>query len=273
MSDLVSPLAELTASLDGPADAPVLVLGPSLGTSQAVWDRQVPALASRFRLLRFELPGHGGAQLAGHGGAPSFLGSYSVAGLGAGVRALLDEHGIERAAYCGISLGGMIGMWLAATAPERISALGLICTSAYLPPASGWLDRAEKVTAEGMASISEQSVGRWFVPRFIAREPDVAAQFATDLERIDPAGYAGCCAAIAEMDLRDLLGDIRAPVLVIAGADDPATPPPHGALIATRTGGGLRVIRGAAHLANVAAPGEVTALLLAHLSAARDFAR
>jgi 3-oxoadipate enol-lactonase len=251
----------LVASLDGPPGAPVLVLGPSLGTSQAVWDRQVPALAARFRLLRFELPGHGGA--------PSAPGPYTVAQLGAGVRALLDEHRIDRAAYCGISLGGMIGMWLAATSPARISALGLVCTSAYLPPPAGWLARAGKVMAEGMASVTEQSVGRWFTPAFVRREPGVTAAFAADLERIDAAGYAGCCAAIATMDLRPQLGDITAPTLVIAGADDPATPPAHGALIAMRAGGGarLRVVRGAAHLANVGAPGEVTALVLAHLLA------
>ena len=246
----------LAGTIEGPAGAPVLVLGPSLGTSRTVWEPQIPALAGRFRLLRFDLPGHGGA--------PVPPGSYTVAGLGAGVLELLDQHGVRSCAYWGISLGGMIGMWLAATSPERISALGLVCTSAYLPPASGWLARAEKVTAEGMTSITEQSVGRWFTPAFVAREPAVAAEFAADLERIDAAGYAGCCAAIAGMDLRAQLGGIRASAVVIAGAEDPATPPPHAALIAMRTGAALRVIRGAAHLANVAAPGEVTALLLAH---------
>ena len=257
MSD---PAPLLAGSLDGPAGAPVLVLGNSLGTSRAVWSRQMPALAARFRLLTYELPGHGGT--------PAAPGPYTIAGLGAGVRALLDAHGIDRAAYCGISLGGMIGMWLAATSPERISALGLICTSAYLPPASGWLARADQVRAAGMASISEASIGRWFTPSFARREPDVTAGFAADLERTNVTGYAGCCAAIASMDLRPQLASITAPALVIAGTEDPATPPAHGALIARRAGGGarLRVIRGASHLANVAAPGEVTALLLSHLA-------
>ncbi|MGN6793326.1 MAG: 3-oxoadipate enol-lactonase [Streptosporangiaceae bacterium] len=245
--------------MDGPPGAPVLVLGNSLGTSRAVWDRQVPALAAHFRLLRYELPGHGGS--------PAASGPYTIAQLGGAVRALLDGHGVDRAAYCGISLGGMVGMWLAATSPERISALGLICTSAYLPPASGWLARADLVRESGMAAICEPSIGRWFTPAFVRREPGVARAFAADLERTDPDGYAGCCAAIAGMDLRSQLGDIAAPAMVIAGADDPATPPGHGALIATRAGGGarLRVIRGAAHLANVAAPGEVAALLGGHL--------
>ena len=253
----------LTASLDGPAGAPVLVLGGSLGTSRAVWDPQVPALAEHFRLLRFELPGHGGAA------APA--GPYSIAGLGAGVLALLDQHGIEQAAYCGISLGGMIGMWLAAEHRNRVAALGLICTSAYLPPASAWLARADQVAAAGMASISGLSIGRWFTAAFAEREPAVTAAFAADLERTDATGYAGCCAAIAGMDLRSRLGSITARTLVIAGEQDPATPPAHGALIASGIGGArLVVLAGAAHLANVSSPDEVTTALLAHLGGGSD---
>ncbi|MHB1433641.1 MAG: alpha/beta fold hydrolase, partial [Streptosporangiaceae bacterium] len=226
----------LTASLDGPPDAPVLVLGNSLGTSRAVWDPQLAALGGRFRLLRFELPGHGGT--------PAAAGPYTIAGLGAGVLRLLDEHGIDRAAYCGISLGGMIGMWLAARAGDRISALGLLCTSAYLPPADAWLDRAARARSSGMPSISDQVVSRWFTPAFTAARPDVRAAFTAELERTDPAGYAGCCEAIAAMDLRQSLPAIGAPTLVIAGAQDPATPPPHGAVIASGIAGArLRVIR------------------------------
>src|SRR5271170_2865047 len=138
MSDDSSPLAgapipdlpSLSAlPLTGPRGAPVLVLGNSLGTSTAVWDRQVPQLQRSFRLLRFELPGHGGSA------APP--GEYTIAGLGARVLGLLDSLGVDRVGYCGISIGGMIGLWLAAHAPDRIAALGLACTSAYLPPAAG----------------------------------------------------------------------------------------------------------------------------------------
>ncbi|HWF81079.1 MAG TPA: alpha/beta fold hydrolase, partial [Streptosporangiaceae bacterium] len=165
----------LTASLDGPLGAPVLVLGNSLGTSRMVWDRQAAALAERFRLLRYELPGHGGAA--------AWPGTYSIAGLGAGVLALLDSAGIERAAYCGISLGGMIGMWLAARAPDRIAALGLVCTSAHLPPADGWRARADLVRAEGLAPLSAPSAGRWFTSAFADREPATVASFIAELER------------------------------------------------------------------------------------------
>lgn len=251
----------LQSSLDGPPDAPVLVLGNSLGTSGSVWDRQVPVFARTYRLLRYELPGHGGSAAA--------PGPYTIGALGAGVLALLDRYAVEAAAYCGISLGGMIGMWLAASAPRRITALGLVCTSAYLPPASGWLERAAQVRAAGMASISAPSIGRWFTQGFTWHEPELVASFAAELERTDVEGYAGCCAAIAGMDLRGQLGAITAPTLVIAGDQDPATPPAHGAAIAAAIPGArLRVIRGAAHLANVGAPGEVTTVLADHLRAA-----
>lgn len=255
----------LTASLTGPAGAPVLVLGNSLGTSRACWEPQVPALARHFRLLRYEHRGHGapGAQ------SPAPPGPYSIADLGGDVLALLDDHGVDRALYCGVSLGGMVGMWLAAHAQDRIAGLGLSCTSAYLAPATGYAQRAATVRAAGTGSIAAQVVTRWFTPAFLAASPQVAESFLAGLAGTADEGYAGCCEAIAGMDLRPALASIAAPALVIAGAEDPATPPWHGAAIASAIPGArLRVIRGAAHLANVSAAAEVTALLLAHLRAA-----
>jgi 3-oxoadipate enol-lactonase len=252
----------LAASLERrPAGAPVLVLGNSLGTTGELWRPQLAALAARFRLLRYE---H-----RGHGGSPAPPGPYTIAGLGADVLRLLDESGIETAHHCGVSLGGMVGMWLAVNAPDRIGALALCCTSACLPPAQMWAGRAALVRSAGMASISQQIVGRWFTPAFAARHPGVAAGFVATMERrVVPEGYAGCCEAIAAMDLRPLLGSVTARTLVIAGADDPATPPWYGAAIASAVPGArLRVIRGAAHLANVSQAAEVTAALLAHLAA------
>ncbi|HXW45221.1 MAG TPA: 3-oxoadipate enol-lactonase [Streptosporangiaceae bacterium] len=252
--------AGVVSRLDGPAGAPVVLLGNSLGTTAAVWAGQVPDLRESFRLLSFELPGHGGA--------PQWPGPYTVGELGAGLLAMLDSYGIERAGYCGISLGGMLGMWLAAHAPARIAALGLVCTSAYLPPAQGWHERAAKVRAAGLASISAQVVARWFTPAYAEREPHVVAEFTTALEATSPEGYAGCCEAIAGMDLRADLAAITAPTLVIAGAEDPATPPRHGEAIADGIGGvRLEVITGAAHLAAVSAPEIVTSALLQHLGA------
>ena len=242
-------------SLDGPAGAPVLVLGNSLGTSMAVWGRQVPEFRQHLRLVRYDLPGHGGS--------PAAPGPYTIGGLGAGVLALADSLGVERFAYCGISLGGMIGMWLAANAPDRVTGLGLVCTSAYLPPADSWRARAGQVRAAGMTSVSGAVVERWFTPAFAARAPAVIGEFRAELERTDPVGYAGCCEAIAAMDLRADLSRVTAPTLVLAGADDPATPPEHGAAIAGLIRGArLEVIPETAHLATVEAADTVSRVLL-----------
>jgi 3-oxoadipate enol-lactonase len=257
------PPVELSARLTGAAGAPVLVLGNSLGTTGELWQPQLGPLGRSFRLLRYE---H-----RGHGGSPAPPGPYSIADLGADVLRLLDENEIKTACYCGVSLGGMVGMWLAANAPDRIEVLALCCTSAYLQPAELWRDRAARVRADGMASISQQVVARWFTPGYQGAHPGTVAGFVTTLEReVVPEGYAGCCDAIAAMDLRPLLARVTAPTLVLAGAEDPATPPWHGAVIASAIPGArLRVIRGAAHLANVSAAAEVSAVLLEHLAGAR----
>ena len=251
---------ELSARMSGPPGPPVLVLGNSLGTTMELWEPQLDALSRRFRLLRDE---H-----RGHGGSPAPPGPYAIADLGADVLALLDQFEVATAYYAGVSLGGMVGMWLAANAPDRIEALALCCTSACLQPTQLWLDRAAAVRAGGLGSISTQVVGRWFTPAYAAAHPGTVAGFVTTLEQdVIPEGYAGCCDAIAAMDLRPLLASITAPTLVIAGAEDPATPPWHGAVIASAIPGArLRVIRGAAHLANVSSAAEVTATLLAHLA-------
>lgn len=250
---------ELSASMRGPDGAPVLVLGNSLGTTRELWEPQLDALGRRFRLLRYE---H-----RGHGGSPAPPGPYAISDLGADVLALLDGFDVGTAYYAGVSLGGMVGMWLGANAPDRIEALALCCTSAYLP-AQLWVDRAAAVRRDGLGSISQQVVGRWFTPAYQAAHPGTVARFVTTLERdVAAEGYAGCCDAIAEMDLRPLLASVTAPTLVVAGAEDPATPPWHGAVIASAIPGArLRVIRGAAHLANVSSAAEVTATLLSHLA-------
>jgi 3-oxoadipate enol-lactonase len=250
----------LAASLDGPRDAPVVVLGNSMGTTREVWDPQLLALGEGFRLLRYE---H-----RGHGGSPAPPGPYAIGDLAADVLRLLDDFGVERASYCGISLGAMIGMWLAAHAPDRIDVLGLCCTSAYLPTAEAYATRAAQVRRDGMASVSGPVVDRWFTPAFRERDPATVAATAAALQGVDPEGYAGCCEAIAAMDLRGSLPAVTAPTLVIAGAEDKATPPWHSAVIARGIRNAqLTVVRGGAHLANLSAPGEITAALRAHLVA------
>jgi 3-oxoadipate enol-lactonase len=255
--------ARLVASVEGPDGAPVLVLGNSMGTTRAVWDPQLAAFRQHFQVLRFELRGHG--QPGERSPVPA--GPYTIGAMAEDVLALLDARGLERVRYCGLSLGGMIGLSLAARAPERIAGLGVCCTSAFLPPASLWQDRAAQARSAGLASIAGLVVGRWFTSAFRGAHPDVPAAFEAGLVAdVDPEGYARCCEAIAAMDQRAELGSITAPTLVVAGADDPATPPWHGAVIASAIRGArLSVVRGAAHLANVSAPDQVTSLLLGHL--------
>jgi 3-oxoadipate enol-lactonase len=251
-------ITSLASELDPPADAPVLVLGNSMGSTASVWDAQLAQLRRHFRLLRYEYPGHGGS--------PAPPGPYTIGELGAAVLALLDSHGIGRARYAGLSLGGMVGLWLAANAPDRIDALAVCCTSAYVPPASFWDGRAQQARAGGTAAIAQQVVSRWFTPEFANREPDVPASFVAGLGQVAAEGYAGCCEAIGMMDLRPSLPAVTAPTLVIAGAEDTATPPWHGAAIASAIPQArLAVVRGAAHLASVSAPGQVGCALLGFL--------
>jgi 3-oxoadipate enol-lactonase len=253
----------LVSSLQGPPDAPVVVLANPIGTTRGIWDAQARVLGERYRLLRFELRGHGepGAQ------SPAPPGGYSLADLGADVLGLMDTHGVGSAAYCGISLGGMIGLWLAARAPERISSLVVCCTALVpMPSRQAWLDRAAVVRAGGMAAISEMIPPRWFTGEFISRQPAAVSRVMDMLNSTDPEGYAGCGEAIAGLDLRPALASVSAPTLVIAGAQDTAAPPWQAAETATGIAGArLRVIRGASHLAPYQTPGPVTDAIAAHL--------
>lgn len=244
--------------LDGDPTGPALVLTNSLGATTAMWERQVAALGAHFRLIRINT--------RGHGGSPAPAGPYSIADLGRDVLAVLDKLAVPRASYCGLSLGGMVGMWLAAHAPERIDRLALCCTSAHLPPARDWLDRAATVRARGVESIVDTVLRRWFTPAFHAARPAEIAAFRQMFVGTSAEGYAGCCAAIAELDLRPVLPRIGAPTLVIAGEQDPATPPEHGAVIAAGIPGARLMGVPGAHLAVVESAELVTPALLAHLT-------
>ena len=257
----------LVSSMEGPDDAPVLILANPIGTTRAIWEAQARVLRESYRLLRFELRGHGVP--GGRSDAPP--GPYSIAELGTDVLGLMREHGVTTAAYCGLSIGGMIGLWLAASAPERISSLVVCCAAITpMPSRQAWLDRAALVRSDGMAAIAGMMPPRWFTPDFIAREPAAVARVLDMLRGTDPGGYAGCGEAIAGMDLRPALGAIKAPTLVIAGAEDPAAPPWQGAMTAIGIAGSrLRVIRGASHLAPYQVPGPVTEAIRAHLAASQ----
>ena len=255
--------AHLLSSLEGPAGAPVVILANPIGTTRAIWDAQARVLREDYRLLRFELRGHGasGAQ----SDAPP--GPYSMAELGTDVLSLMREHGVTTAAYCGISIGGMTGLWLAANAPERISSLVVCCAAITpMPSRQSWLDRAALVREGGMAAIGDMVPPRWFTQDFIARQPAAVAFVVDMLLGTNSEGYAGCGEAIAGMDLRPALGAIKAPTLVISGAEDQAAPPWQGAMTAAGIAESrLRVIRGTSHLAPYRTPGPVTAAIREHL--------
>jgi 3-oxoadipate enol-lactonase len=250
---------ELHHLFEGSEEAPVLVMANSLGTTLRMWDEGAPALRERFRLLRYD---H-----RGHGGSPVPPGLYTIEDLGRDALALLDGLGIERFSWCGLSIGGMVGMWLASEAPERVEGLVLCCTSALLGPRELWDERIRVARKEGMDALVDSVVVRWFTPEFFSAHPETVEKAAAMLRGTDPEGYAGCCAAIRDMDLRDRLGQIRAPTLVISAADDPATPPEHGELIRDSIpGAGFEVIPGASHLANIEQPEAVTRAILDHLA-------
>ncbi|MGI8571286.1 MAG: 3-oxoadipate enol-lactonase [Solirubrobacteraceae bacterium] len=245
--------------IEGAGDAPVLLMGSSLGTTLEMWDDQLP-LASAFRIVRFD---H-----RGHGRSPAPAGPYELADLAGDVLALMDRAGVQHASYCGLSLGGMIGMWLAANQPDRIDRLVLICTAAYMPPASAWQERAAAVLEAGSTEpIADGVVERWLTPGFAAQHPQVQARLRAMLLGCAPDGYAWCCGAIERMDLRAALSAIRAPTLVISGADDVATPPEKQQQIAAAVPGARHeVLAPAAHIAAVEQAGAVNHLIREHLS-------
>lgn len=247
---------------DGPDGAPILVLLSSVGSSTEMWAPCVGPLAEQFRVVRVDARGHGGSPASPPGTA------CSLADLGRDVLAALDRLGAARVHLAGLSLGGMTAMWLAVHHPERIGRLALLCTSAHLPPAQGWTDRAATVRADGMGAIADAVLARWITPELAARDPELVARLRAMLTATDADSYAQCCEAIGAMDLRADLGRIAAPTLVIGGAQDPSTPPEHQRLIAAGVPGArLELLDPAAHLATMEQPAAVAALLLDHLGA------
>lgn len=239
---------------EGPASAPALLLGPSLGTSYALWDKVAPELSITHRVIRYDLPGHGGspADLIGPGA--------TVGDLAALVLALADSLGLERFAYAGVSLGGAVGLHLALHHPERVSRLAVICSSAHFNGSRPWEERAAQVRAEGLARLAESADARWFTPGFTV--PELVA----DHRAADPEAYAACCDALGAFDLRERLAEISVPTLLIAGRQDPATPPAHLREIADAVPGATLVeLPGASHLAPAQCPEAVLTALRAHL--------
>ncbi|MFE5021934.1 3-oxoadipate enol-lactonase [Streptomyces sp. NPDC056656] len=239
---------------EGPATAPPLLLGPSLGTSTALWDAVAPELSATHRVARWDLPGHGKspAGLIGPGA--------TVADLAGLVLALADSLGIERFAYAGVSLGGAVGLHLAVHHPERVTSLAVICSSAHFGGSKPWEERAALVRREGIGPVAETADRRWFTPGF------TVPALIEDHRTANSESYAACCDALAAFDIREELASITTPTLLIAGREDPATPPAHLREIADAVpGSSLVEIAGASHLAPAQCPEPVITALRAHL--------
>jgi 3-oxoadipate enol-lactonase len=243
--------------LTGPQDAPVLVLSNSLGTTYEMWDPQVERLSERFRVVRYDTRGHGRSDTP--------PGPYSIDDVGNDLVELLDHLEIPRAHVAGLSLGGMTAMWLAINAPERVERLVLLCTSPQLGPGEVWAERAATARKQGTRALVDGTMERWLTDGYRASH-DIS-RLREMLAGIDDEGYANCCAVIEHMDLVPNLDGVSVPTLVIAGAQDPATPPdPHAnRIIEGIPGSRLEVLDPGAHLINVERPDVVTQLMVDHL--------
>jgi 3-oxoadipate enol-lactonase len=246
-------------TLEGPEGAPVIVFSNSLGTTGAMWDAQAATLSDRFRVLRYDA--------RGHGQTPAPPGPYSMDDLAGDVLALLDRLGLERVTFCGLSIGGMTAMWLGVHAQERIDRLVICCTGMQLPTAEMWTDRAALVREKGMGEVIDATMERWFTPAFPERSPEVVERIREIFLATNPEGYAGCCEALADFDMRGQLGPVSAPTLVIAGEDDPVGTPERAAAIADEIQGSrVVVLPNARHLPAVEQADAVTGELEQHLS-------
>lgn len=250
----------IACRFDGAEGAPILLLSNSLGTTMAMWDPQMAAFTRDFRVLRYDCRGHG------QSGVPS--GAYSIDRLGRDVIALLDTLELGKVDFCGLSLGGMIGQWLALRAPERIGRLVLANTSAFMGPPSNWQGRIDAVLADGVAPLADASVARWFTAGFADRDPGAVASIRAMLLANHAVGYAGCCAAIRDMDQRATASLNTRSTLVIAGRFDPATPMADGEFLVAQAQHARLAVLESAHLSNVECPRAFASAVLDFLHAA-----
>lgn len=246
--------------VDGPADAPAVLFGPSLGTDLHLFDAQVAALSDRFRCVRFDLPGHGDS-------AP-VTGDLTIADLGRGALAAADAAGIADFHYVGVSIGGAVGQWLGVHGGERVRSIAVLATAARFPNPDSWPQRAATVRADGTAAMVGSRPGTWYVESWAQRDPAGEQRLLDMLRASDDESYAACCAAIGAFDIRAELGGVSVPALAVAGADDPATPPSSLHEIADAIPGARYAeVADSAHLLNYERPDEVNALLTEHLTA------
>ncbi|HED1425528.1 TPA: 3-oxoadipate enol-lactonase [Klebsiella michiganensis] len=239
--------------IDGPQDAPVIVLSNSLGTTRAMWQPQLESLTQHFRVLRYDTHGHGATRKNG---------KVTLAQLGEDVIALLDHLNIAKAWFCGISMGGLTGLWLGRFAPERFQGLVVANTAARIGDQAGWLSRARTVRQEGMAVVAAGAADRWFTHAFRQNTPEVVEALCHQLTHIDAEGYAACCEALAAADLRGEVAQIAIPVLIVAGESDPVTTVADANFLHQQIPVSEVVVLAASHLSNIEAPGAFSSALL-----------
>jgi 3-oxoadipate enol-lactonase len=235
--------ARIDYSIAGAATAPTLLFINSIATTRELWARQVPRLSKSFRVITYDARGHGFSQVT--------AGDYTIEQLGRDALAILDAAGVESAHVCGISLGGITAMWLGVHAPRRIKSLVLANTAARIGSLEMWTERIAFVKQQGMATLADLTMPRWFTDGFRAREPHTIEQFRTMVAACPKEGYLSCSAALRDEDLREAIAGIRCPVLCIAGNADPATPPEALQFIHERIAGSKMLLLDAAHLTNV----------------------
>jgi 3-oxoadipate enol-lactonase len=253
----------LSYSFEGPAEAPVLVLPGALGTTRAIWDAQIGALTSSFRLLLYDQRGHGGSQ------APP--GPYTIEALAHDLLDLLDRLALARVSICGISLGGAVAMWLAAEAPERVERLVLVSTAARFGARRRYVERARMVRADGMEAIVDAALERWLTPTFRGQNREIVERLRRGSLTTDPEAYAACCEAMAQWDFSGRLRSIQQPTLVVYGEKDLSTPLEDSDLLASWIPSAQLVeVPLASHLPNVERPNLFNPVVLDHLTTARD---
>lgn len=263
LSTLQTPGGAFRVRIDGPEGAPALVLSNSLGTTLEMWDAQAERFARDYRVVRYDTRGHGGSVVS--------PGPYSFEQLGGDVIALLDALKIERASFCGISMGGFTGLWLGVHAGHRLNHLVVANSAARIGTEEGWLTRAALVREKGqaaMADLAASSPGRWFTDAFVAAQPALVRQAQGWIAGIAPEGYAACCEALARSDLRSAIAGITVPTLLIAGTADPVTTVADAQAMQASIAGAQLAQVPASHLSNLEAPAAFDAALAAFLAGA-----
>ena len=247
-------------TLDGPASAPVVTLSHSLAADLSMWDPQMPALTARYRVLRYDTRGHGGTD------APAA--AYTLGQLAEDARALLAALGINRTHWIGLSMGGMIGQTLALSTPGLFASLTLCDTSSRIPAEAKplWAERIKTAETQGLESIVEPTIGRWFTAPFVTGRKDVVDRVRAMIRATKPAGYAGCCHAISALDLTDKIAAIKLPTLIVVGEEDQGTPVAASRVMNEKIAGSeLVILKSASHLSNMEQPEEFTRALTTFL--------